>query len=226
MRSIRQALSGLDQRAPTQTSTMTINPSTQTIVKVNQTQSLHILQTTVVASLSTIFSLRNLLPYHFFERRTYSLSDPNFPYVLADHDALSVRRQQNDKRTVTWDILVQGKHAHADKVLSWLVTTILPGKGPSTNNEQDGVGDALKRKYVATFVVCLHNGDVSSDTIAEAYVMKFSYSGPELEPHIDITSGKETVDLTVKDMQDMKNLSHKLMVLASQPLGKLQGTTN
>lgn len=53
--------------------------------------------------------------------------------------------------------------------------------------------------------------------------MRFSYSGPELKTRMDISFGKETVDFTLEDMQDMKNLYQKLMVLASQPLGKLQG---
>ena len=108
-------------RGATQTSTVTVNPSTKVIVKINQLQSLHIIQTTVVASLSTILFLRNLFPNQFFERRRYSLSDPNLPYVVAEHDVHSLKQQHLDEKSVSWDILAKGRHKHADKILSWLV---------------------------------------------------------------------------------------------------------
>jgi len=103
--------------------TVTVNPATQTIVKVNQSQSLHIVKTTITASLSAILYIRNLFPEDFFEHRTYSLANPDFPYTVAANDINSRRRQLSDVKSVTWDMLVRGKHQHADKVLSWLVSS-------------------------------------------------------------------------------------------------------
>ena len=91
------------------------------------------------------------------------------------------------------------------------------------NEKKDGVGEALQLKYLESFVISFHNGPVAPDTVAEAYVLNFTYSGPDREPHVDIVSKEETVGLTVKDMTDLKSLYKRLITLASSSVSSLEG---
>ena len=102
-----------------QTMTLTLNP-TQTLVTINQKQSLRLIQITVSAALSTILYIKNLFPDDYFETRTYDIANPNFPYTVKPSSD-TIKQQENDKANVTWDILRRGKHAHTDKMWSWLV---------------------------------------------------------------------------------------------------------
>jgi hypothetical protein len=102
---------------------------TTTIVKINQKQSLNIIKTVVCATLSSVMYIRKLFPDDFFETRNYSLYKPNFPYNIVAKDVLksttALRKQFDDKTSVTWNILLRGKHQHSDKLLSWLVSLFL-----------------------------------------------------------------------------------------------------
>lgn len=112
------------QSQGTATSTVMLVPNpTQTVVRINQTQSLHIIQTTVSAALNTILWINNLFPDNYFETRSYSLNDPAFPYRVKTpvQVALEGKQQRNDKTSVTWNFLAKGKTAKADKIWSWLV---------------------------------------------------------------------------------------------------------
>lgn len=102
------------------------NAATEVVVKLNQKQSLNIVQTSVAASLSTILFIKNVFPVDYYERRTYNMRSPEFTYLISPSDARSVMKQESDENTVTWDMLVPGKHRHVDKLLSWLVRTIRP----------------------------------------------------------------------------------------------------
>lgn len=82
----------------------------------------------------------------------------------------------------------------------------------------------MKRKYLATLQISFHNGVVSRDTVVEAYVLKFSYSGPGGgETQVDITSGNQTVEVTAKDIQDLRHMFKRLVTLASRGTDKLPG---
>lgn len=116
-RSARQS-----QGATTQTMMLTANP-TQTVVRVNEQQSLHIVQTSVAAALSAILCSNDLFPDTFFETRSYRLDDPAFPYSVkpACQSAREIKQQENDKTSITWDFLIKGKDPKADKIWKWLV---------------------------------------------------------------------------------------------------------
>lgn len=116
-RSTRQS-----QVTATQTVVQTPN-STQTVVIINQAQSLHIVQTTVSAALSAMLWINDLFPNHYFETRRYSLDDPAFSYTLKHppQTARDKKQQANDAASVTWDFLLKGKTAKADKIWLWLV---------------------------------------------------------------------------------------------------------
>lgn len=74
-------------------------------------------------------------------------------------------------------------------------------------------------------MISFHNdGRIAPDTVVEAYVLNFSYSGPEKEPHVNLVAKNETVGLTVKDLADLKSLYKRLVTLASNSLSTLQGT--
>lgn len=98
------------------------NAVTEVVVKVNQKQSLNIVQTSVAASLSTILYIKNLFPEYYFEHRSYSFKSPNFSYEVTPADARALKRQKEDDTTVSWDMLVPGKHRQIDKMLYWLVS--------------------------------------------------------------------------------------------------------
>lgn len=105
---------------------------TQTVVKINQAQSLYIVQTTVSAAFSTILWIYNLFPDDYFESRSYSLDDPTFPYsVKTPAQAVWEGKQGNDKAIVTWDFLLNGKTAQTDKIWLWLVRTLFLTCKPS-----------------------------------------------------------------------------------------------
>lgn len=100
------------------------NAAIEVVVKLNQKQSLNIVQTSVTASLSTILFIKNVFPVDYYEHRTYNMRSPEFTYSISPSDARSVMKQESDENTVTWDMLVPGKHKHVDKLLFWLVRTI------------------------------------------------------------------------------------------------------
>jgi hypothetical protein len=84
-------------------------------------QSLHILQTCVAATISSIFWLRDLLPENCFETRIYTINDPEFGYKVNSDVTRTVRQKDKDDY-IAWEFLLRGKHDHADKILSWLVS--------------------------------------------------------------------------------------------------------
>lgn len=55
--------------------------------------------------------------------------------------------------------------------------------------------------------------------------MKFSYSDQGGEAQFDISSGNQTIEITSKDMQDLKSMFIRLMKMASQGTNKHSGTT-
>lgn len=59
--------------------------------------------------------------------------------------------------------------------------------------------------------------------MTEAYVMKFSYSENGGEIQLDISSGKQTVEFTAKDMQNLKTVFYKLLKM-SRETDKSPGT--
>ncbi|KFX89396.1 hypothetical protein O988_08640 [Pseudogymnoascus sp. VKM F-3808] len=192
------------QGTATQTMMLTHNP-TQTVVRVNEQQSLHIVQTSVAAALSAILCSNDLFPDTFFETRSYKLDDPAFPYTVkpACQSAREIKQQENDKTRITWDFLIKGKNPKADKIWVWL----------------DGIFDALKHRYLASFQFSLHDGDRSLDTVAQSYVMKFNYSQNGGEIDIDISSGGQTVEVAAKDMQNLKIVFSRLIKMSREAGG-------
>lgn len=110
------------QGTATATVMLTPNP-TQTVVRISEKQSLHIVQTTVSAALSAILCINNLFPDDYFETRRYNLDDPAFSYSVkpASQSARESKQQENDNASVCWDFLLRGKTAKADKIWLWLV---------------------------------------------------------------------------------------------------------
>lgn len=102
------------------------NPTKQ-MVRINQAQSVNIVQTTVSAALSTILWINDLFPDNYFETRSYSLDDPDFSYEIkpvpqtAWEKRTEKRRPADGKANVSWDFLLKGKSEKADKIWSWLV---------------------------------------------------------------------------------------------------------
>lgn len=110
------------QGAGTANAALVPNP-TQTVVRINQAQSIHIVQTTVSAALCTILWINEYFPDDHFETRSYSLDDPAFPYrIKTQAQTAEERTQQGDEKArVTWDFLRRGKTKEADKIWLWLV---------------------------------------------------------------------------------------------------------
>ncbi|KFY17251.1 hypothetical protein V492_00799 [Pseudogymnoascus sp. VKM F-4246] len=186
------------QGSATSNVTLTINP-TKTEVRINQAQSLHIVQTTVSAALSTILWVNDLFPEDFFESRSYSLDDPTFPFTAKTPAQAAIERKHGeDKARVNWDFLLKGKSTKADKIWLWL----------------NGVCDAIKLRYLASFQISFHNGAVSRDTIVVAYVMKFTYNENGSASQFHISSGNKEVEVTAEDMQDLKNMFQKLLKMS------------
>ncbi|OBT82206.1 hypothetical protein VE02_08672 [Pseudogymnoascus sp. 03VT05] len=198
---MRKRLTRQSEGNGTTNALLTPNP-TQTVVGINQAQSLNIVQTTVSAALSTILWINDLFPDDHFETRSYSLDDPTFRYTIKPlaQSAREKKKQGKDETKVAWDFLLRGKTAKADKIWSWL----------------DGVCDAIKLGYLANFQISFHNGNVSRDTIAVAYVMRFNYSEKGAEIQLDISAGNDKVEVTTEDMQDLKNLFHRLIKLSQE----------
>ncbi|KFY73057.1 hypothetical protein V499_06813 [Pseudogymnoascus sp. VKM F-103] len=200
-RSARQAKSNAAAAAMV----LLTNP-TKTVVRINQAQSLKIVQTTVSAALNTILWINDLFPDDHFETRSYSLDDPDFSYEIkpvpqtAWEKRTKKRRPADGKANVSWDFLLKGKSEKADKIWSWL----------------EGVCDAIKRGYLAIFQISFHNGDISRDTIAVGYVMRFNYSENGGEVHLNISAGDDKVEFTTEAMQDLKNLFHRLIKLSQE----------
>ena len=112
----------VDDKRVGRTLTMQKNAATEVVVKVNQKQSLNIIQTSVAASLSTILFIKNIFPEYYFEHRSYSFKSADFSYEVTPADARALKRQKEDDTTVSWDMLVRGKHKQVDKLLYWLVS--------------------------------------------------------------------------------------------------------
>lgn len=97
------------------------NAATEVVVKVNQKQSLNIVQTSVAATLSTILFIKDVFPPDYYEHRSYNFRSADFSYSVTPADAISVKKQNADENTVSWHMLLKGKHKHVDKMLYWLV---------------------------------------------------------------------------------------------------------
>lgn len=104
----------------------------------------------------------------------------------------------------------------------WLDFTLPSSTVHTAYKTQEGVSDALKHRYLASFQITFHNGDVSRDTIAVAYMMKFNYSENGGKIQFDVSSGNQTVEFTAEDMQDLKNTFQRLMKI-SQETDKIPG---
>ena len=63
-------------------------------------------------------------------------------------------------------------------------------------------------------MISLHHSYLAPDTLAEAYVLNFSYEGPDQQPRVGFTLGNDTVDVTLRSHQDMKKLFERLISLA------------
>lgn len=98
------------------------NAATEVAVKVNQKQSLNIVQTSVAAALSTILFIKDVFPPDYYEHRSYNFRNADFSYSVTPADAMSVKKQNADENTVSWHMLLKGKHKHVDKMLYWLVS--------------------------------------------------------------------------------------------------------
>ncbi|ELR03019.1 DNA binding protein [Pseudogymnoascus destructans] len=192
------------QGAAASTAVMLIPNPTQTVSKINQAQSLHIIQTTVSAALSTILWINNLFPDDHFETRSYNLDDPAFAYTIKPlAQTIRERRQQGTgEARVTWEFLLRGKTTKVDKIWLWL----------------DGVCDAIKHGYLATFQITFHKGIVSRDTIAVAYVLRFSYSKNGGEIQLDILAGNQEVEVTTEDKHNLRNMFHKLITMSQETM--------
>lgn len=93
----------------------------------------------------------------------------------------------------------------------------------AAHETQDGIFDALKHRYLASFQFSLHDGDRSLDTVAQSYVMKFNYSQNGGDIDIGISSGGQTVEVAAKDMQNLKAVFNRLIKM-SREAGGLPGT--
>lgn len=116
------------------TKTIIRNAATEVVVKVNQKQSLNILQTSVTATLSTILFIKNVFPPSYYEHRSYDFKSADFSYSVTPSDARSILKQNADENIVSWDMLLPGKHPHVDKMLYWLVSLNMVILTPVTND--------------------------------------------------------------------------------------------
>ncbi len=73
----------------------------------------------------------------------------------------------------------------------------------------------MQRKYLETLVISIHHSCISPDTVIDAYVMDFSYS-TDGAPQVGISKGSQKLEVTGKDMSDMKTLFSRLLKMARQ----------
>jgi hypothetical protein len=98
------------------------NVQTRTTTKLDQAQSLQLVQTMLHSALSTLTYLRSLFPDKAFVEQRYALSDTITPY--AEYAAARMPPVKDDAETphTNLPILLRGRSRRADVFLDWLVS--------------------------------------------------------------------------------------------------------
>jgi hypothetical protein len=113
------------------------NVQTRTTTKLDQVQSLQLVQTMLHSALSTLTYLRNLFPDRAFVQRRYEMRDTVMPY--AEYAAARMPSVNDDAEIpyTNVPILVRAHSRRADVFLDWLVSGGRTFQRHSTNTSQE-----------------------------------------------------------------------------------------
>ena len=152
------------------------NTQTLTATKLDQVQSLQLVQTMLHSALSTLTYLRNLFPDRAFEERRYEMRDTIVPY--ADYAAARIPSVKDDADIphTNLPILVRDRSRRADVFLDWLVSGGGASQWQSTNTLQEkGAFPELESGDLRAVQILIHPDKQRRNEVLETYTFIVRY---------------------------------------------------
>ena len=152
------------------------NVQTRTTTKLDQAQSLQLVQTMFHSALSTLTYLRSLFPEKAFVEQRYALSDTITPYV--DYAAARMPSVNDDTETPHTNLptLLRGRSRRADVFLDWLVSGRCESQWQDTNASQEkGAFPELESGDLRAVQILIHPDNKRRDEVLETYTFIVRY---------------------------------------------------
>jgi meiosis-specific protein HOP1 len=152
------------------------NVQTRTATRIDQEQSLQLVQTMLHSALSTLTYLRNLFPDRAFEERRYETKDGITPYK---EYAAALIPSVNDAAEVPYTnlpILVRDRSKRADVFLDWLVSDRHASQWRNTNASQEkGAFLELESGDLHAVQILIHPDRKRRKEVLETYTFVVRY---------------------------------------------------
>ena len=152
------------------------NVQTRTTTKLDQVQSLQLVQTMLHSALSTLTYLRNLFPDRAFVQRRYEMRDTVMPY--AEYAAARMPSVNDDAEIpyTNVPILVRAHSRRADVFLDWLVSGGRTFLRHSTNTSQEkGAFPELESGDLRAVQILIHPDKKRRNEVLETYTFIVRY---------------------------------------------------
>jgi meiosis-specific protein HOP1 len=149
---------------------------TRTTTKLDQAQSLQLVQTMLHSALSTLTYLRSLFPDKAFVEQRYALSDTITPY--AEYAAARMPPVKDDAETphTNLPILLRGRSRRADVFLDWLVSGARTTQWQGTNTSQEkGAFPELESGDLRAVQILIHPDNQRRSEVLETYTFIVRY---------------------------------------------------
>jgi len=152
------------------------NVQTRTTTKIDQVQSLQLVQTMLHSALSTLTYLRNLFPDRAFEERRYELRDTVIPYTDYAAARIPLVNDDTDVPHTNLPILVRDRSRRADAFLDWLVSESGASQWHGTNTLQEkGAFPELESGDLRAVQILIHPDKQRRNEVLETYTFIVRY---------------------------------------------------
>ncbi|KAK4891724.1 hypothetical protein LTR27_009732 [Elasticomyces elasticus] len=192
-----------------------------TVTKIDQKQSLEVIQTMLHGSLSTLSYLREFFSEKVFERQLYEMADHIHSYEDYAAGNLTKHKHEAAEPAITMCILKRGRGKRADLFLDWLVLVLASCTRPYTDKKQEkGAFTALQAGNLRAVQVYVHADEEDRTKVIEMYTFTIKYgkdgengmtpNGLELD-----SPGNELVTVEATN-QALQTLLHQLCAMCER----------
>ncbi|KAK4978192.1 hypothetical protein LTR42_002570 [Elasticomyces elasticus] len=192
-----------------------------TVTKIDQKQSLEVIQTMLHGSLSTLSYLREFFSEKVFERQLYEMADHIHSYEDYAAGKLAKHKHEAAEPAITMCILKRGCGKRADLFLDWLVRIYASCTRPYIDKKQEkGAFTALQAGNLRALQVYVHADKKDRTKVIEMYTFTIKYgkdgengmtpNGLELD-----SPGNELVTVEATN-QALQTLLHQLCAMCER----------
>jgi meiosis-specific protein HOP1 len=147
-----------------------------TTTKLDQAQSLQLVQTMLHSALSTLTYLRNLFPDRAFVQRRYEMRDTVIPYTEYAAARMPSVNDDAEMPYTNVPILIRDHSRRADVFLDWLVSGDRTSQWHSTNASQEkGAFPELESGDLRAVQILIHPDRKRRDEVLETYTFIVRY---------------------------------------------------